>query len=129
MLINYFIMKSSSCRTIRARPGLRHPAGLCLTKEAGFQTGACLQLSEQDIASASKTWREWLNAQRLSVLELLDREEVDKQACIPPLSDDEFENVRLVGWRRHCSSHANEYQNENTCKFRKTFGASCVTKW
>jgi hypothetical protein len=37
-----------------------------------------------------------LNVQRLSVLDLLDPEEVNKRSSILPPSDDEFENVVLV---------------------------------
>ncbi len=71
--------------------------GLRLAKETGFKQAHISNFLNRKRGLSIEGMDKVLKVQRLSVLDLLDPGEVNKRASIVPPSDDEFENVLLVG--------------------------------
>jgi hypothetical protein len=71
--------------------------GLRLAKETGFKQAHISNFLNRKRGLSVEGMDKVLKVQRLSVLDLLDPAEVNKRASIVAPSDDEFENVLLVG--------------------------------
>ncbi len=71
--------------------------GLRLAKETGFKQAHISNFLNRKRGLSIEGMDKVLKVQRLSVLDLLDPSEVNKRASIVPPSDDEFENVLVVG--------------------------------
>ncbi|MBZ5723149.1 MAG: S24 family peptidase [Acidobacteriia bacterium] len=70
--------------------------GLRLAEQTGFKQAHISNFLNRKRGLSLEGMDKVLNVQHLSVLDLLDPNEVSKRATIPPPSDDEFENVLLV---------------------------------
>lgn len=70
--------------------------GLRLAEQTGFRQAHISNFLNRKRGLSLEGMDIVLNAQRLSVLDLIDPAEVNKRASILPPSDDEFENVAVV---------------------------------
>ena len=70
--------------------------GLRLAKDTGFKQAHISNFLNRKRGLSVEGMDKVLSVQRLSVLDLLDPEEINKRASITPPSDDKFENVLLV---------------------------------
>ena len=70
--------------------------GLRLANQTGFRQAHISNFLNRKRSLSLDGMDRVLSVQRLSVLDLLDPNEVNKRATIPPPSDDEFENVLVV---------------------------------
>jgi peptidase S24-like protein len=70
--------------------------GLRLAQQTGFKQAHISNFLNRKRGLSLEGMDKVLNVQRLSVLDLLDPQEVNKRATMPPPSEDEFENVLLV---------------------------------
>jgi hypothetical protein len=70
--------------------------GLRLAEQTGFKQAHISNFLNRKRGLSLEGMDKVLNVQHLSVLDLLDPNEVSKRATIPPPSEDEFENVLLV---------------------------------
>jgi len=70
--------------------------GLLLAKETGFKQAHISNFLNRKRGLSIDGMDRVLKVQHLSVLDLIDPDEVNKRASIPPPSGDEFENVLLV---------------------------------
>src|SRR5258708_5781390 len=70
--------------------------GLRLAEQTGFKQAHISNFLNRKRGLSLEGMDKVLNVQHLSVLDLLDPNEVSKRATIPPPSEDEFDNVLLV---------------------------------
>lgn len=70
--------------------------GLRLAEQTGFKQAHISNFLNRKRGLSVEGMDKVLRVQRLSVLDLLDPEEINKRASIPPPSEDEFDNVFLV---------------------------------
>ena len=70
--------------------------GLGLARETGFKQAHISNFLNRKRGLSVDGMDKVLNVQRLSVLDLLDPDEINKRASIAPPSEDEFHNVVLV---------------------------------
>ena len=70
--------------------------GIRLAEQTGFKQAHISNFLNRKRGLSLEGMDKVLNVQHLSVLDLLDPNEVSKRATIPPPSEDEFENVLLV---------------------------------
>ena len=70
--------------------------GLRLAKDTGFKQAHISNFLNRKRGLSVEGMDKVLNVQRLSVLDLLDPDEINKRASIVPPSQDDFENVLLV---------------------------------
>jgi hypothetical protein len=70
--------------------------GLRLARETGFKQAHISNFLNRKRGLSVEGMDKVLNVQRLSILDLLDRSEINKRASITPPSDDDFDNVLLV---------------------------------
>jgi len=83
-------------RTLQQRISAGELTGLRLAEQTGFRQAHISNFLNRKRSLSLPGMDRVLNVQRLSVLDLLDPEEVNKRSSILPPSDDEFENVVLV---------------------------------
>src|SRR5437016_5353849 len=70
--------------------------GLRLAEQTGFKQAHISNFLNRKRSLSLEGMDRVLTVQRLSVLDLVDPDEVNKRASIPPPSDDEFENIFVV---------------------------------
>ena len=70
--------------------------GLRLAEQTGFKQAHISNFLNRKRSLSLDGMDKVLSVQRLSVLDLLDPEEINKRASIPPPSEDEFENIFVV---------------------------------
>jgi transcriptional regulator with XRE-family HTH domain len=70
--------------------------GLRLAQQTGFEQAHISNFLNRKRSCSIESFDKILNAQQISVLDLLDPNEVSKRATIFPPSEDEFENVMVV---------------------------------
>jgi hypothetical protein len=70
--------------------------GLRLAEQTGFKQAHISNFLNRKRSLSLEGMDKVLSVQRLSVLDLLDPEEINKRASIPPPSEDEFENIFVV---------------------------------
>ena len=70
--------------------------GLRLAEQTGFRQAHISNFLNRKRSLSLEGMDRVLNVQHLSILDLLDPDEVNKRASIPPPSDDEFENIFVV---------------------------------
>jgi hypothetical protein len=70
--------------------------GMKLAEQTGFRQAHISNFLNRKRSLSLEGMDRVLNVQHLSVLDLLDPDEVNKRASIPPPSDDEFENIFVV---------------------------------
>jgi hypothetical protein len=70
--------------------------GLRLAEQTGFQQAHISNFLNKKRGLSLEGMDKVLSVQHLSVLDLLDADEVNQRASIPPPSDDDFENVFLT---------------------------------
>ncbi len=83
-------------REVLARIAAGELTGLKLAELTGFQQAHICNFLNRKRALSLEAMDRVLGALRISTLDLLDAEEVNKRATILPPSEDEFENVLLV---------------------------------
>src|SRR5438132_3202133 len=83
-------------KLIRGRIEEGDLTGLKLAHQTGFQQGHISNFLNRKRSLSLEGMDKVLSVQRLSVLDLLDPEEINKRASIPPPSEDEFENIFVV---------------------------------
>lgn len=83
-------------KTLQHRISAGELTGLRLAEQTGFRQAHISNFLNRKRSLSIPGMDRVLNVQRLSVLDLLDPEEINKRSSIPPPSDDEFENVVLV---------------------------------
>jgi SOS-response transcriptional repressor LexA len=83
-------------RRVAARVEAGELTGLGLAQQTGFQQAHISNFLNRKRALSPEAMDRVLAALRMSVLDLLDPEEVNKRATLLAASDDEFENVALV---------------------------------
>ncbi len=70
--------------------------GLRLAGQTGFKQAHISNFLNRKRSLSLEGMDKVLSVQRLSVLDLLDPEEINKRASIPPPSEDEFDNIFVV---------------------------------
>src|SRR5450432_4002018 len=70
--------------------------GLHLAAQTGFRQAHISNFLNRKRGLSTEGMDKVLSVQRLSVLDLLDPEEVNKRVSLRPPSDDEFENIGVV---------------------------------
>jgi len=83
-------------RTIWGRIDEGELTGLRLAEQTGFKQAHISNFLNRKRSLSLEGMDKVLSVQRLSVLDLLDPEEINKRASIPPPSEDEFENIFVV---------------------------------
>ncbi len=83
-------------RRVAARVEAGELTGLGLAQQTGFQQAHISNFLNRKRSLSPEAMDRVLAALRMSVLDLLDPEEVNKRATLLPAGDDEFENVALV---------------------------------
>lgn len=83
-------------RTLREKITAGELTGLRLAEKTGFRQAHISNFLNHRRSLSLEGMDRVLRVQKLSVLDLLDLEEVNQRASIAPPSDDEFENVALV---------------------------------
>jgi|SRR5208337_887323 len=83
-------------KTLRHRIEDGDLTGLRLAEQTGFKQAHISNFLNRKRSLSLEGMDKVLNVQRLSVLDLLDPEEINKRASILPPSEDAFENVVLV---------------------------------
>ncbi len=96
--------------------------GLRLAEETGFKQAHISNFLNRKRGLSIEGMDKVLNVQHLSVLDLLDPQEINKRASILPPADDDFQNVLLVDG----ATAANEplvmsMKVKEILKFKKTF--------
>ncbi|HWZ43698.1 MAG TPA: S24 family peptidase [Candidatus Saccharimonadales bacterium] len=74
----------------------RELTALGLARQIGFQQPHVTNFLNRKRSLSLEAMDRVLTAQKMSVLDLIDAEEINKRASIPPPSQDDFENVLLV---------------------------------
>src|SRR6185437_13596052 len=83
-------------KTIQQRITAGELTGLRLAEQTGFRQAHISNFLNRKRSLSIPGMDRVLNVQRLSVLDLLDPEEVNKRSSILSRNDDEFDNVALV---------------------------------
>src|ERR1700722_16885713 len=96
--------------------------GLRLAQQTGFKQAHISNFLNKKRGLSLEGMDRVLNVQRLSVLDLLDPEEVNKRASILPPSPDEFENVLVTDGPTAATQQMIVSMNvKEILKFKKTF--------
>ena len=96
--------------------------GLRLARQTGFKQAHISNFLNRKRGLSIEGMDKVLNVQHLSVLDLLDPQEVNQRASILPPSDDEFENVPLVdGTVAAAAPQIMNMKVKEIVKFRKNF--------
>src|SRR5437588_6398317 len=96
--------------------------GLRLAEQTGFKQAHISNFLNRKRGLSLEGMDKVLNVQRLSVLDLLDPNEVNKRASILPPAEDEFENVLLVEGKIAASEPLIISMNvKEILKFKKSF--------
>jgi SOS-response transcriptional repressor LexA len=96
--------------------------GLRLAEETGFKQAHISNFLNRKRGLSIEGMDKVLNVQHLSVLDLLDPQEINKRASILPPADDEFENVLLVDGAVAASEPLIMSMNvKEMLKFKKSF--------
>jgi transcriptional regulator with XRE-family HTH domain len=83
-------------KALWARIEERELTGLRLAEQTGFKQAHISNFLNRKRSLSLEGMDKVLSVQHLSVLDLIDPDEVNKRASIPPPSEDEFENIFLV---------------------------------
>jgi transcriptional regulator with XRE-family HTH domain len=83
-------------KALWARIEERELTGLRLAEQTGFKQAHISNFLNRKRSLSLEGMDKVLSVQHLSVLYLIDPDEVNKRASIPPPSEDEFENIFLV---------------------------------
>src|SRR6266699_2211905 len=83
-------------KTIWGRINEGELTGLRLAEQTGFKQAHISNFLNRKRGLSTEGMDKVLTVQRLSVLDLLDPNEINKRASILPLDGDEFENVAVV---------------------------------
>ncbi len=114
-------------KTIQQRITAGELTGLRLAEQTGFRQAHISNFLNRKRSLSIPGMDRVLNVQRLSVLDLLDPEEVNKRSSILPPSDDEFENVVLVDAEIAAAQPLVMSMNVREIqKFKRSFCASCA---
>ncbi len=95
--------------------------GLELAGQTGFKQAHISNFLNRKRGLSVEGMDKVLNVQRLSVLDLLDPNEINKRASILPPSEDAFENVLLVEGRTAVKPLIQNIKVQGMLKFQKTF--------
>src|SRR5690348_18478956 len=83
-------------KALLERIGEGELTGLRLAEQTGFKQAHISNFLNRKRSLSLEGMDKVLNVQQLSVLDLLDPEEVNKRASFPPPSEDEFDNIFVV---------------------------------
>src|SRR6266498_3539376 len=83
-------------KTIGGRIDEGELTGLRLAEQTGFKQAHISNFLNRKRSLSLDGMDRVLSVQRLSVLDLLDPNEINKRASIPPPSEDEFDNIFVV---------------------------------
>ena len=109
-------------RVLRARIESGGLTGIRLAEQTGFQQAHISNFLNRKRSLSLNSMDKLLKAQKLSVLDLLDPEEINQRASIGPPSADDFENVFLVAGTT--AAREPRIMNMNireSLKFKKSF--------
>jgi hypothetical protein len=109
-------------REIWARIEAGELTGLRLAGQAGFRQAHISNFLNRKRGLSLEAMDKVLTVRHLSILDLLDPEEINQRATVPPISDDEFENVPLVdGSVAAAAPHIMNMRIREFVKFKKSF--------
>src|ERR1700675_2224298 len=94
--MNFQTMQNNLRRILLERIESRELTGLRLSQQTGFRQAHISNFLNRKRGLSLEGMDKVLRVQHLSVLDLLDPDEVNKRASILPPSEDEFENVLQV---------------------------------
>jgi hypothetical protein len=96
--------------------------GLRLAEQTGFRQAHISNFLNRKRSLSLEGMDKVLSVQRLSVLDLLDPDEINKRASIPPPSEDEFDNIFVVEGAVAASQPLVMSMNvREICKFKRSF--------
>ena len=94
--MNFRMLQERLRETLWARIESDELTGLKLAAKTGFQQAHISNFLNRKRGLSVEGMDRVLTVEKLSVLDLLDRAEINRRASIPPPSQDEFDNVLLV---------------------------------
>src|SRR5579863_5390430 len=94
--MKFKVLQENLRKTLWSRIDEGDLTGLRLAQQTGFKQAHISNFLNRKRGLSLAGMDKVLNVQHLSVLDLLDPDEVNKRASILPPSDDEFENVLVV---------------------------------
>jgi hypothetical protein len=94
--MKFKLLQDNLRKTLWSRIAEGHLTGLRLAKDTGFKQAHISNFLNKKRGLSIEGMDRVLKVQNLSVLDLIDANEVNKRASILPPSEDEFENVVLV---------------------------------
>src|ERR1700692_2451508 len=95
--------------------------GLRLAEQTGFKQAHISNFLNRKRGLSLEGMDKVLRVQKLSVLDLLDPEEINKRASILPPSEDEFENVLMVDEAMATEPLIMSMNVQEKLKFKKSF--------
>ena len=120
--MKFKVLQENLRKTLRGRIEEGELTGLRLAEQTGFKQAHISNFLNRKRGLSIEGMDKVLNVQRLSVLDLLDPNEVNKRASILPPSGDEFENVLVVDAATAASEPLLMSMNvKDILKFKKSF--------
>jgi len=96
LAMKFKVLQDNLRKTLWSRVEAGELTGLLLAKETGFKQAHISNFLNKKRGLSIEGMDRVLKVENLSVLDLIDPQEVNKRASIQPPSGDEFENVLLV---------------------------------
>ncbi len=119
--MKFKVLQDNLRKTLQSRITEGHLTGLGLATQTGFKQAHISNFLNHKRGLSVEGMDRVLNVQRLSVLDLLDPEEINKRATIMPPADGEFENVLLVDDHIVLSPVVMSRNVKDVLKFKKAF--------
>jgi hypothetical protein len=120
--MKFRLLQDNLRKILWERIGEGELTGLRLAQQTGFKQAHISNFLNKKRGLSLEGMDKVLSVQRLSVLDLLDPEEVNKRATILPPSDDEFDNVIVTdGPTAATQSMIVSMNVKEILKFKKTF--------
>jgi len=120
--MKFKVLQENLRKTLWGRIDEGELTGLRLAQQTGFKQAHISNFLNRKRGLSLAGMDKVLNVQHLSVLDLLDPDEVNKRASILPPSDDEFENVLVVDAAIAATEPLLMSMNvKDMVKFKKTF--------
>src|ERR1700738_5364363 len=94
--MKFIQLQDNLCSVLWQRVQLHELTGLSLARQTGFRQAHISNFLNRKRGLSIDAMDRILTSQRLSVLDLLDPDEINLRASVRTSSDDEFQNVPLV---------------------------------
>jgi hypothetical protein len=120
-IVKFKILQENLRKTLWARIDEGDLTGLRLAELTGFKQAHISNFLNRKRGLSLEGMDKVLRVQKLSVLDLLDPEEINKRASILPPSEDEFENVLMIDEAMAIEPLIMSMNVQEKLKFKKNF--------